>query len=198
MTHFPPAAIEFMEQNYYKRFRMEIDLYGCDFSPRPVPSEYHISPWNDSLLEAFALAKYNSFRGEIDANVFPCLGDLNGCRKLMSDIIHKPGFLAQSAWLAVYSHNGSDQPEYCGTIQGIRDKSGLGAIQNLGVTPEHRDLGIGTCLLMHSLNGFRRAGIHRVFLEVTAENTGAIRLYHRLGFITTKTVYKAAEPACSM
>ena len=187
-----------MDQNYYKRYRMEIELFGRDLSFRPIPQGYQILSWDESLLEAFALAKYNSFRGEIDSNVFPCLGDLNGCRRLMSDIVHKPGFLAQSAWLAVYSPNGSKQPEYCGTIQGIRDKTGLGAIQNLGVTPDHRDLGLGTCLLFNSLEGFRRAGIRRVFLEVTAQNTGAIRLYHRLGFVTIKTVYKAAEQAFSM
>ena len=58
-------------------------------------------------------------------------------------------------------------------------------------------MGLGTCLLFHSLDGFRRAGIRRVFLEVTAQNTGAIRLYHRLGFVTTKTVYKTVEAAYS-
>lgn len=197
LMHFGIAATEPMDVNYYKRYRMEIDLFGRDLSIHPIPQGYKIAPWDDSLLEAFALAKYNSFRNEIDANVFPCLGDLNGCRRLMSDIVHRPGFLSESAWLAVYSPEGCNQPEYCGTIQGIRDKSGLGAIQNLGVTPEHRDHRLGTCLLFHSLEGFRRTGIHRVFLEVTAQNTGAIRLYHRLGFVTIKTVYKTVEAAYS-
>jgi len=186
-----------MDLNYYKRYRMEIDLFGRDLNHRPIPRGYHILPWDESLLEAFAVAKYNSFRNEIDANVFPCLGDMNGCRRLMSDIVRKPGFLPESAWLAEYAPQDYEQPEYCGTIQGIRDKSGLGAVQNLGVTPEHRDLGIGTCLLFHSLEGFRRAGMRRVYLEVTAQNTGAIRLYHRLGFVTIKTVYKTAEAAYS-
>jgi ribosomal protein S18 acetylase RimI-like enzyme len=186
-----------MEMNYFKRYRMEIDLFGRDLS-RHLPSpDYRILPWDLSLLEAFALAKYNSFRNEIDANVFPCLGDLAGCRRLMSDIVRKPGFLPESAWLAVYSPNGCEQPEYCGTIQGIRDKSGMGAIQNLGVTPEHRDRGLGTALLFRSLEGFRGAGVRRVFLEVTSNNDGAIRLYHRLGFVTTKTVYKTVEAAYS-
>jgi ribosomal protein S18 acetylase RimI-like enzyme len=185
-----------MELSYYKRYRMEIDLIGRDLSGRQMPAGYEILPWDKSLLEAFALAKYNSFRGEIDASVFPCLGDLAGCKRLMSDIVQKPGFLADSAWLAVYEFDGK-QPEYCGTIQGIRDKTGMGAIQNLGVTPDHRDQGLGTALLLRSLEGFRRSGVRRVFLEVTAQNTGAIRLYHRLGFVTIKTVYKTAEAAYS-
>jgi ribosomal protein S18 acetylase RimI-like enzyme len=43
--------------------------------------------------------------------------------------------------------------------------------------------------------GFRDAGIRRVYLEVTAQNTGAVRLYQRLGFRLIKTVYKAADVA---
>ena len=78
-------------------------------------------------------------------------------------------------------------------MQGIRDGNGLGAIQNLGIAPEHRNGGLGTILLFHALQGFRQAGIRRVYLEVTAQNDGAIRLYRRLGFVTVKTVYKAVE-----
>ena len=100
------AATEPMDLKYYKRYRMEIDLFGRDLRCSRYRRSIKYLPWDDSLLEAFALAKYNSFRNEIDANVFPCLGDLNGCRRLMSDIVHKPGFLPESAWLAVYSPEG--------------------------------------------------------------------------------------------
>ncbi len=194
---FRCATAKTMDVNYFKRYRMEIDLLGRDLSCLPAPQEYRFMAWNKSLMEAFALAKYHSFRNELDSQVFPCLGDLEGCRRLMSDIVRKPGFLPEATWLAVYLPEGQEQPEYCGTIQGIRDQSGIGAIQNLGITPEHRDLGLGASLLCCSLQGFRRAGIRRVFLEVTAQNSGAIRLYRRLGFVTVKTVYKAAEPVYS-
>ena len=78
-------------------------------------------------------------------------------------------------------------------MQGIRDASGLGAIQNLGVAPEHRNGGLGTILLFYALQGFQQVGIRRVYLEVTAHNDGALRLYRRVGFVTVKTVYKAVE-----
>ena len=111
----------------------------------------------------------------------------------MSEIARKPGFLPQATWLATYTPSDRAKPEYCGTVQGIRDRHGLGAIQNLGITPAHRDGGLGTSLLFRALEGFRQAGLSRVYLEVTAQNDGAIRFYHRIGFITVKTVFKTAE-----
>lgn len=186
-----------MGLTYFKRYRMEIDLAGCDLRCPPRRPGYRYLPWNRSLIAAHAEAKYLSFREEIDANVFPCLGDLAGCRRLMNEIAQKQGFVPEATWLVVYSGPNRDQFEECGTIQGVRDRTGAGAVQNLGITPPHRNIGLGTGLLLRALGGFRRAGIHRVHLEVTAENQGAIDLYRRVGFRTAKTVYKASEVACS-
>ncbi len=186
-----------MELVHYKRFRMTIDLAGRDLTAFPLPESYFFLPWEESLLDAFARAKYLSFRGELDACVFPCLADFEGCRRLMSEIVEKPGFLPEATWLLVHRRGGRGRPEYCGTVQGIRDRHGFGAIQNLGVADEHRGRGLGTALLLRSLAGFRRRGIRRVFLEVTAENEEAVRLYRRVGFRTIRSLYKAVEAACS-
>ncbi len=181
-----------MDLMYFKRYRMEISLAGRDLAPPQAPPGYGFEPWNPALLDAFAAAKYAAFRSEMDANVFPCLGELDGCRRLMREIVHKPGFLPQTTWLLTCSRPGK-RPEYCGTVQGIRDTAGLGALQNLGIAPEHRNSGLGTILLFHCLQGFRQAGVNRVYLEVTAQNEGALRLYRRVGFVTAKVVYKAVE-----
>jgi ribosomal protein S18 acetylase RimI-like enzyme len=47
--------------------------------------------------------------------------------------------------------------------------------------------------MYHALEGFQRRGLERVYLEVTADNEGAIRLYRRMGFVSVKTVFKAVE-----
>jgi len=184
-----------MALTYFKRYRMEIDLVGRDLSSPRSPAGYYFLPWERSLLEAHAQAKYLSFREEIDANVFPCLGDLAGCRRLMSEIAAKEGFLPEATWLAVYRCGGASRYEYCGTIQGISDRFGTGAVQNVGIAPAHRNRSLGTCLIYRAFQGFFRAGLSRVYLEVTADNEGAIRLYRRLGFVTLKTVFKAVEVA---
>jgi len=186
-----------MALTYFKRYRMEIELAHRDLCWPRLPTGYRLLPWDRSLLDAHAQVKYFSFRDAIDANVFPCFNELAGCRRLMREITRKEGFLPEATWLAVCAGGDGRGPEYCGTVQGIRDRSGVGALQNLGITPDHRNHGLGTCLLYRALEGFRQTGTRRVFLEVTADNQDAIRLYRRLGFTTVKTVYKAAEVACS-
>ena len=186
-----------MSVTYFKRFRMEIPLRGFVLPPGPLPPGYQLVRWHRSLLEQHAEAKYRSFCGEIDAVVFPCLGDLDGCRRLMGEIADKRGFLPDATWLLVAGSLGQRQMEACGTVQGICDDTGGGSIQNLGVTPEHRGNGLGTQLLLAALRGFARAGLTRASLEVTAQNADAIRLYRRIGFRRVKTVYKAVEVAYS-
>jgi GNAT superfamily N-acetyltransferase len=186
-----------MGVNCFKRFRMEIDLSGREPPRLMLPNGYHLLPWEISLLEGHAEAQYLSFRDEIDADVFPCFTELACCRRLLRDITGKEGFLPEATWLAVFRGGGQGPDEVCGTVQGIRDRHGIGSLQNLGITPPHRNRRVGTALLWQALAGFRQAGLRRVRLEVTAENRGAVRLYRRAGFATVKTVYKTVEVAYS-
>ena len=182
-----------MGLTYFKRFRMEISLGTLLFEAPPLPSGYYLVPWSDSLLPHHAAVKYECFCMELDAIVFPCLGEREGCLRLMREIAAREGFVPQATWLLGHRDSSQGAPEYCGTIQGVRDANGYGAIQNLGIVPSHRGLGLGTSLMRAALVGFRQSELNRVYLEVTAQNVGAVRLYQRLGFRRTRTVYKAAE-----
>jgi GNAT superfamily N-acetyltransferase len=184
-----------MGLTYFKRYRFEIFLGDELFASPTLPPGYSMVAWRPTLLDVHAETKYRSFCLEIDANVFPCLGDQDGCRRLMSEITRRDNFVQEATWLLTFQPPGQSTPEYCGTIQGLRDNQGYGAVQNLGVTPMHRSRGLGTALLRQSLDGFRSIGLRRAYLEVTAQNTGAIRLYLGLGFRRVKTVYKAVEVA---
>lgn len=181
-----------MGMTYFKRYRMELDLRRPLFAPPPLPSNYELVDWQDSALDGHAEAKYHSFRFEIDANVFPCLADKEGCLRLMREIAQRDGFIKEATWLLIYDDG--NLVDFCGTVQGVRDGA-YGAIQNLGVTVNHRGHGLGTFLLQRSLVGFRSAGLKKAYLEVTAQNRGAVKLYDLLGFRRVKTVYKAADVA---
>jgi ribosomal protein S18 acetylase RimI-like enzyme len=79
-------------------------------------------------------------------------------------------------------------------VQGVAERIGFGAIQNLGVVPAQRGIGLGAALLLKALHGFRQTGLAAARLEVTAENASAVRLYRRIGFRFRKTLYKVADP----
>ena len=172
-----------MNISYFKRYRMEVDLAELPSVP-PLPAGYRWLPWDDALLEHHALVKFSCFQDEIDATVFTSLSTLEGCRRLMQEIRGRC-FVAEATWLVACAG------EPCATVQGVTDRHMMGAIQNLGVTAPHRGQGIGAALMVQALHGFRRHGLGRAYLEVTASNDAAIRLYRRLGFRCRKTVYKA-------
>jgi len=175
-----------MAITYYKRFRMEVDLDGP--TPPPVlPSGFCWVAWQETLIDYHAEVKHLSFRDEIDAHVFPCLGDRFGCQRLMREIRRKPGFLPAATWLIVCDEG------YVATVQGVMDRGPIGAIQNLGVVPAYRGLGLGKALIRQAMIGFRGAGLRRAYLEVTAENSGAVMLYRDAGFRRAKTLYKAVD-----
>jgi hypothetical protein len=129
---------------YFKRYRMEMDLSRPLFPTPALDDEYVLEPWSEELVEAHAEAKYQSFCFELDANLFPCLGDRDGCRRLMQEIASREGFVPEATWLLVHETGRRRSREFCGTVQGVRDSNGYGAIQNLGVTPNHRDRGLGS------------------------------------------------------
>lgn len=185
-----------MESTYFKRFRMEVDLRRelPALSPASLPRGYRFVPWNEALVDVHARTKFRSFRDEIDAVVFPCLGELDGCRRLMREIRNKPGFLPDATWL-VACGNGPEGLLWCGTIQTVVDPHGVGTVQNIGVIPGQRGRGLGTAMILQALYGLRRHALTRGALEVTADNARAVRLYQRLGFRRVKTVYKAVDNA---
>jgi len=168
---------------YFKRYRMEVSL---ELVPEPrLPPGFCWVAWGQELLDLHAETLFESFHQEIDATIFPSLGDQLGCRTLMTEIARKGVFVPAATWLLA----GPDGP--CGSVQGLSERNGTGAIQNLGITPGLRGQGLGAALLLQALHGFRWAGLNRAMLEVTAQNEPAIRLYRRLGFRRIKTLYKA-------
>jgi ribosomal protein S18 acetylase RimI-like enzyme len=170
---------------------MELDLEGAPSFSRALPQDYELVAWDESLLREHAAAKFSSFRSEMDANVFPCLGRRDGCLRLMREISRRASFVPEATWLLRYAPSGQ-RAEPIGTVQGI-EIDGWGALQNLGIARGHRGHGLGSILLAKAIQGFRQTGLTRMHLEVTSDNTAAVRLYLRLGFRNARTVFKATE-----
>ncbi len=181
-----------MGLTYFKRFRMEFDLSDSIPPAGRIPAGYDLVPYSEDLLREHATAKYLSFCQELDANVFPCLGRRDGCLRLMREITSRATFIPEATWLCRFRDPQSNRLRPIGTIQGLQIDD-WGAVQNVGIEPIHRGHGLGSILLARAGQGFRRVGLKKMHLEVTTDNTAAIRLYQRLGFRKAQVVYKAAE-----
>jgi ribosomal protein S18 acetylase RimI-like enzyme len=185
--------MQVLNLRYHKRFQMELDLRRWRRQALALHPEYRLRPWADDLIRDHAEVKYLSFRDELDAVVFPCLGEFDSCLHLMQEIRDRDGFVPEATWLAQYVGAGPKRVEPCGTIQAIRISRARANIQNIGVTPLHRGCGVGAALILAAVTGLHQVGVTRVALEVTAVNESAVRLYRRIGFRSVKTVYKAIE-----
>jgi ribosomal protein S18 acetylase RimI-like enzyme len=111
----------------------------------------------------------------------------------MRDIASQKTFCPEATWLLIYQPEPDWPPADVGTIQGILRPGGVGAVQNVGVVPEHRGQGLGECLLQQAINGFLHCGMDFAGLEVTADNETAVRLYQRMGFTVTEVLYRCGE-----
>lgn len=182
-----------MSTTHYKRLHMEVDLRRRPWPPPILPEGYAFAAWHPVLLAAHARVKYESFQGEIDAEVFESLSHLRGCQQLMTDIATHQSFVPLATWLIRFEGNEFHGPAPVATIQGLRKSQWVGSIQNVGVVPAHRGFGLGRALLLKALAGYASLGIRTVRLEVTAANTPAVRLYQSLGFRVTRTSYRTVR-----
>ena len=113
---------------YFKRFRMETDLRR-PLPPARLPLDFGWLEWDDLLLDVHAEVKFLCFHEEVDAQVFPSLAYLDGCRDLMTAIRARPGFCPGATWLAA-------GPDGCvGTVQGVIDEEGFGASKTWACCP---------------------------------------------------------------
>ena len=177
----------------FTRYRMQIDLRRRRLPVTGLPSGYRWIPWRALLLERHAQVKWQCFRNELDGRIFPCLSQIDGCRRLMHEISTQPDFCADATWLVVHQPDLRWPAVDCAVIQGIARSGGIGAVQNVGVLPEYRGQGLGRAIVLQSLRGFQYHGMATSSLEVTAVNEHAVRLYHSVGFEVSDVLYREAE-----
>ncbi|WP_437186460.1 GNAT family N-acetyltransferase [Planctomicrobium sp. SH668] len=183
-----------LHSRMFKRYRMEMD-FGCTAIPRAIlPEGFAWMKWSPELCDRHAEIKFQSFRGEMDGVLFPNLSSREGCEHLIRKIVSHSGFLPEATWMIESPEGELTGRVPCGTIQGLTYTHSWGAILNVGVAKPFRGLGLGRSLVLKSLTGFRRDGIRRVTLDVTAENQIAVDLYRSIGFRLIATTYREVPP----
>lgn len=65
----------------------------------------------------------------------------------------------------------------------ISRRHNTGRIYSIAIDPEHRGLGIADMLMNNAISFADKKNLRAVFLEVRTENTAAIKLYEKKGFV---------------
>ncbi|MGL4422944.1 MAG: GNAT family N-acetyltransferase [Gemmataceae bacterium] len=152
--------------------------------PLPLPVGYELLRWDNCHIPLAADVLLQSFREELDGELFPNLVCPVGSVRLATAICELEGFCPAASWIL----NGPRGT--VGAVQAVILEDRLGAIQNIGVIPEERGRGFGAVLLAACLDGFAASGARRAYLDVTQSNTRAVALYRRFGFRPRGTHYR--------
>ena len=92
--------------------------------------------------------------------------------------------IVEKNWTQFYAVEGGELVGWCDIIPQEREGVRHVACVGMGVVSSHRRKGIGRALLIRCIDDAFSKGVERIELEVFASNTGAIKLYQRLGFFT--------------
>jgi ribosomal protein S18 acetylase RimI-like enzyme len=145
-----------------------------------------VTPWTENRRADASRLIAQSYAGHIDSQINDQYRSPSGARRFLTNIVEYPGcgaFFTPASFVAL-----------AGGGQGLAGMSlasnvapGVGHITQVCVAPQFRGTGLGYELLRRSLVSLAAHGCNKVSLTVTAANTGAGRLYQRMGFVPRRS-----------
>jgi len=153
--------------------------------PRPaVPAlreDIELIAWDPRYQDEAGELLYQAYRRHIDARINNQYTSLLGTTRLLENISNNQGcgdFLPEVSRMAVV------RPTHrlAGILTITCVRSQVAHIPQVGVSPAFQGLGVGTALMDAAFSDLAQEGYNEVTLTVTDANSGALRLYDRLGF----------------
>jgi ribosomal protein S18 acetylase RimI-like enzyme len=165
----------------YARWFLEILLANPEVLLSTAPSGIRVQPWREAHFEDSAKLVVSAYRDNIDSEINDQYRSPAGARRFLSNIIEFPGC---GVFFPAASHAAFDASgALCGMSLASLVARDAGHITQLCVAPAQRNVGVGSHLLLRSLQEFAAHGCKSASLTVTAANEAALRLYEKLGFV---------------
>jgi ribosomal protein S18 acetylase RimI-like enzyme len=164
---------------------MRVDLSAADLGEGKVRRPIYLETWSDHYAEAAANLIAEAYAGHVDGWINDQYRNAAGARRFLHNIVAYPGcgsFAQPASYLAFEAASG----RLCGLSLASLVSPKSGHITQICVSPTVRGTGIGHALLRQSLLGLRKTECRSAGLTVTAANEGAVALYERMGFRTTR------------
>jgi len=151
--------------------------------PTAPRGDFTFKPWERKYDREAALLLHHVYRNHIDAAVNDQYCSLTGTTRLVESIVRHRGcgdYLQQVSIAAIHVSTG----KLAGILGLTAVRPGTAHIPQIAVATGYQGIGLGSAMLSAAFEKLARSGYAEVSLTVTALNSGAVRLYERMGFRT--------------
>jgi ribosomal protein S18 acetylase RimI-like enzyme len=157
----------------------------AELAPGGAAARLSIETWSDVRQEEAARVIAEAYAGHVDSGINDQYQSAGGARRFLTNIVQYPGcgaFFQPASLLASDASTG----RLFGVCLASLLARDVGHITQICVSPPMQGIGAGYELLRRSLAVLAASGCRKASLTVTAANTGAVRLYERVGFATIR------------
>ena len=173
----------------YERLFMELELDAAPIfegPAEPTPNELELRPWKDTDFAAAGHLIATAYEGHLDGIINDQYRSVSGSLRFLHNIVRFPGCgLFDASSSRVLAYRGRDEIAAMLLCSKVRDE--VGHVTQICVSPHYRRRGLGAWLLADCSRALRGAGFQALTLTVTRQNTEAVALYLRSGFVIRQT-----------
>jgi ribosomal protein S18 acetylase RimI-like enzyme len=154
--------------------------------PPALPADFLMVPWERKYDREAAQLLYLTYRDHVDAAINDQYGSLAGAERLVDNIVRHRGCgeqLPQASQVAIHRNS----RKLAGILAITSVRAGTAHIPQIAIAREFQGTGLGSAMMEASFERLARKDFREVSLTVTEMNSGAVRLYERLGFETFRS-----------
>ena len=151
-----------------------------------ILKDVEIVPWEHQHDHQAARLLFEVYRNHVDAKINDHYKSLEGSTRLVENIVRHWGCgenLPGASLVAI--HRPTQKIAAILGMTAVRPRTAH--IPQIAVAPEFQGLGLGTAMMELSFHRLAKQGYQEVTLTVTDRNSGAVRLYERMGFETFRS-----------
>jgi ribosomal protein S18 acetylase RimI-like enzyme len=172
----------------YERLFMELELNSARLpdEPRGPMDGLELRPWKDSDFSAAGHLIAHAYEGHLDGIINDQYRSVSGSLRFLHNIVRFPGcglFDPSASRVLAYR----DREGIAALLLCSRVREDVGHVTQICVSRQYRRRGLGAWLLADCSRALRNSGFQALTLTVTRQNSDAVALYHRSGFVTRQT-----------
>lgn len=165
---------------------LPIDENSYSAPSLPLPREIEIHRWTEADYQPAASVITAAYAGHIDSDVNDQYRTISGSLRFLNNIVRFPGcgvFDPAASFVAFHRPSSTR----VGILLCSRVRHDIGHITQVCTLPEFRGYGIGEHLLRYCYADLAARRFSELSLTVTEENSRALALYLRLGYLHIHT-----------